>query len=320
MSRPASPIHAPRLDLAACSVDEHCEALVRLRRLPMFWWNGTGRFFGNYSLPFRDASGRWWYQPHPGLAWPVEVYRPADAAGVRLPYAKSFLGWQHLVADESAANSRLVFTTVLDLPAYGPASLDTKRRNTIRRGLAHCRIQRLTRPDLEVFAASYRVWRDLTARVGYRHSATERNLGETWRMLLDCPGVSILVAREAQSGEVAGFLILRLIGDTACFDALASRTDLMATNVNSALMYAGLANAARLPGVRRAFGALRWNRATLEYFKRDLGFAALAFPACTRLRPGIGPIMRLLAREKHALITGTYEERLDGDGRSSRPP
>ena len=309
MRKPPGPIDVPRLDLPACSVEEHCEALVRLRRLPMFWWNGTGFFFGNYSLPFRDADGRWWYQPHPGLAWPVEMYRPAEAGAVRLPYGKSFLGWQHVVSDETAANSRLVFTTVLDLPSYGPASLDNRRRNTVRRGLARCRVQRLAAPDPEVFAACYRVWHDLTTRVGYRHSATERNLGEAWRMLLDCPGVSILVAREARSGEVAGFQIMRVLGQTACLDTLASRTDLITTNVNSALMYAGLASAARVPGVTRAFGALRWSRATLEYFKSDLGFAAVPFPAHTRLRLGVRTAMRLFAGEEYALITGTYEER-----------
>ena len=60
----------PPLRLSVCAVEEHCEALGRLGSLSFWWYQGRSRIFGNYSLPFWDTDGRWWYQVKPGLCWP----------------------------------------------------------------------------------------------------------------------------------------------------------------------------------------------------------------------------------------------------------
>ena len=101
--------------------------------------------FGNFSVPFQDADGQWWYQVKPGLSWPVDFLTPRPSRR-RPPFRKAFLGYQHVIAEEGEANSHLVIN-MLEMPGYGPASLDSKRRNAVRKGLRTCELRLLTQYD-----------------------------------------------------------------------------------------------------------------------------------------------------------------------------
>jgi len=308
MADKAPDIEVPRLDLQACSVEEHCLALLRLKRLPFLWHLGTSRLFGNYSLPFRDAEGQWWHQVKAGLCWPVDFFRPVDPHRVRLPRAKAFLGYQHIVADEAQANSRLVINTIQDLAAYGTESISHNRRKMVRKGLRKCTLEVLRAYDPAVVKACHAAWGDLRARTGWRHDVDEHTFHETWRMLLECPGTSVIIGREAATGEVAGFLVTRILGDTAQGDTIASRTDMMGTNINDAIIYAFFVNAGRIPGVTKVNYAIRSNVAKLEQFKTGMGLVPHPFPAVTHLRPGVGPLLRLVFPDKYNRMMGRFDD------------
>jgi len=311
MADKVQPIDVPRLALNHCSVEEHAEALIKVRRLPFWWYQGTSRLFGNYSIPFRDAHGIWWYQVKPGFCWPVEGLRAIPAGEACPKWSRSYMGYQHILPEEAGANSRLAINCVRSLPDYGVAMLGAKRRN-IRKGLRACTIELLASFDEEAVAGCRAAWNDLATRTGWKHALDERSFAESWRMLLDVPGVSVLVGREAESGEVAGFLVAKTVGDTTYLDTIASRSAMLRTNVNDALVYCWLENAKTLPGVDKAHYGIRSNVASLEKFKWSLGFEPYPFPALLHLRPGVRPLLAAVAREKYRRILGQFDEGTTG--------
>ena len=300
-------IEAPKLSLRACSVVEHCEALKRLKRLPFWWYQGTSKIFGNFSVPFRDKMGNWWYQVKPGLCWPVETLKTIEPSRACPAFTKAYFGYQHLVADESEANSRLVLNIISDLTDYEPEKLKSKRRNKIRNGLKNCTLELLETYNKETFDECRATWDSLSIRTGWKEPAKERTFDEQWRMLLDCPGVSIIIAREKTSGEIAGFMLTKVIGDTAYSDTIASHTDMLQTRVNDALRYSFLANAKKLPGIKKAYSAIKSSLKGLEKFKVELGYEPYRFPANTHLRAGLESVLRLFFPDKYNRMIGRFE-------------
>ena len=299
-----SEIEAPQLALKHCTVDVHARALVESRTLPFWWYQGTSRLFGNYSLPFLDGDGTWWYQVKPGLCWPVDFLRPLPEGHVSPPYRKSYMGFQHAVAEIAQANSHLVINAILGLDSYSAARIGSTRRKHIRRGLRDCDVTVLAGYDRWTFQECRTAWNDLSRRTGWKRPLAQTEFDASWRMLLELPGVSIIVGREKRSGAVAGFQITKIIGDTAYGDTIASRTQMLQSNVNSAVMYSILANAAKLPGISKAHLAIKSHVASLEDYKASLGFEHHRFPARTELRPGIMPALKLLFRDKYDRMIG----------------
>lgn len=308
MAQKLSQIQVPELALDHCSVEEHCKALRELRELPFWWYQGTSRIFGNFSLPFQDKNGNWWYQVKVGLCWAADCFAAIEPDLASPPYGKSFLGYQHVVGDDAEANSHLVINAILDLKNYGVDSINAKRRNAIRKGFKSCTLEVLTRPDREVLGGCLAAWNELSARTGWKHAADEKTFFESWRMLVGCPGTSVIVGRDSDSGQVAGFLVTKIIGDTAYVDTIASRTDMLRTNVNDAVMYAFLINAAKLPGVTKAHYAIKSVVTKLERFKTGLGFEPHPFPAVAKLRVGVGTMLKLCFPAKHRRMIGQLND------------
>lgn len=308
MAQQTQAIEAPTLALRACSVAEHCRALQRIRTLPFWWYLGRSRALGNFSIPFEDGSGNWWYAVKPGLCWPADCFAPIDAGRARPRITRSFLGYQHVVPAAAQANSQLVINAITDLAAYSEAAVDSKRRNSVRKGFRSCTLEVLTAAHAETFEQCRITWKELTERTGWKHAVEPREFEATWRAMLDCPGVSIIVGREQTSGQVAGFLVTKIIGDTAYVDTIASRTEFLKYNVNDAVMYAFLVNARRLNGVRKAHYAIRSYVETLEKFKQGLGFVPTPFPTRTVLRGGVRFVLSRFFPAKYKRMIGQFDE------------
>ena len=225
---------APELALNVCSVDEHCSALVKAKTLPFWWYQGTSRIFGNFSIPFRDHSDNWWYQVKPGFAWPVETYKVFDPTHVKLPISKTFVGYQYLTTEEASANC-VVINTNFDLKNYGPDVLKKDRRKGVRKGLARCSLTMLDSLNDEILDGCMRAWNDLCARTGWKRPVPKDFFGRSWNSILSTPGYSIILARDRRSGQIAGFFITKIIGDTICGDTIAVRDDMLQTRANDAL-------------------------------------------------------------------------------------
>jgi hypothetical protein len=301
-------IDAVRLELNSCSVTEHCQALRRIRHLPFWWYQGIHPLFGNYSMPFSGPWGYWWYQVKPGFCWPVDFFTPLDIHEVNPHFIRSYLGFQHIVDSEEIANTHLVINAITDISVYGPNFIDSKRRNSVRKGLQKCELTVLRRMDRETTEGCRAAWNDLTQRTGWKHCADKKSFQSSWKLLLECPGVSIIVGRDRESGQVAGFLVTKIIGSTAYVDTIASRTDLLRTNVNDAIMYSFVMSARDLPGVHSAHFAIKSTVTALENFKTGMGFTPVPFPAFTHLRGLMQLMMPKFFHDKYLRMIGQFDE------------
>jgi hypothetical protein len=308
MKNKPPPITVPELSLNRCSAEDYCRSLISIRRLPFWWYQGTSRVFGNYSLPFKDKAGNWWFQVKPGLCWPVELFRPISPQEACPVLKKSYFGYQHLVQDESAANSFMAVNAILDLKEYGAQYISSERRCKVRKGLRHCILEELNKPNKEILDECRAVWNDLSARTGWKHEAGERAFDEEWRMLLDCAGVTIILAREKDAGQIAGFYIVKVVGDTAAGDTIAVRSDMLKTSANDALRYAFLTNASKLNGVVKAHAAIRSTVSKLERYKMTIGYKPYAFPARTYLHFGVTTLLRTCFPAQYKRMMGQFDD------------
>jgi hypothetical protein len=307
MNSEPTPIEAPKLILKHSSIEEYCKRLQKMKHLSYWWYQGVSSVFGNYSIPFQDENGNWWYQVKPGLCWPVDAFRAIAPDKACPPFNKSYLGYQHIVPKDCESNSHLVLNTIFDLSNYGPSKLKDKRRNKVRNGIKFCELSLLESFDKVTFDECRAAWDSLSQRTGWKQAAKEKTFDDEWRILIDCPGVSIIVARERSSGKIAGFMIVKIIGDTAYSDTVAARTDMLHTHVNDALRYSFLANAMKIKDVTKGYSAIRSTLEGLETFKMGIGYEPYSFPAYTHLCPGVGLALKYLFRSKYDRMMGRFE-------------
>jgi hypothetical protein len=303
MSAELKEIEFPLIDLKQCTTQEHCASLRACRVLPYWWYQAMGRSGANFSLPFQDNLGNWWYQVRPGFAWPVDVFEPMSRQ-TRVPYRQSYLGFQHVVTADEPTNSNLVINTITDLSQYGPGSISDKRRNAIRKGGRSCDVLAVERVQDEWLEGAVKAWNDLVDRTGWKHHRDAGMLRESWTQLLNQPAASILLAIDKETGSVAGFLITKIHGGTAYVDTIASNSDLLKSNPNDILMYTFLRNAQRLPGVRMVHYAIKSDVEHLEKFKTSLGFEHHPFPAYLHARPGLMSLLRIVKPQLYKRLTG----------------
>jgi hypothetical protein len=284
------PIECPNLPLGSAGVEEHCLALRELQGLPFWWYQGKSRLFGNFTRPFRDRGGEWWYQVKPGLCWPADFLEPRRV--------------ERGATEGIAPDSRLVINVIRDVRSYGPGAIASKRRNAVRKGVQSCLIEILRTRDHATFEECRDAWSQLTRRTGWKGEVDAAEFDRTWSMILECPGASIVVGRDTASGRVAGFLVTKIIGSTAYVDTIASRDEGLRLNVNDALIYAFVRSAAAIPGVSTAHYALKSRVEGLERFKTGIGFEPFPYPAVTRLRGPVRLALRSLMPDKYARMVG----------------
>lgn len=299
-----NPIESPILDLNYSSIEEHCLALCDAREYSFWWYQGRSSLFGNYSLPFRTEDGTWWYQVKPGLCWPSDFLKPMCDSKEVIPFFKNYLGYQHVVSNSTMANSRLVINVIEKIRDYGPETVSTKRRNAIRKGLSDCIFEVLKHPSRETIEECRLAWNDLSRRTGWKNESDSAEFLRTWRFLLDCPGISVIVGRERVSGRVAGFLVTKIIGTTAYVDTIASRDFALGLNVNDVLIYAFVTSAARIAKVEKAHYAIKSRVESLERFKTGIGFTPIPFPAYTMLRVVPRLALKIIFNDKYKRMIG----------------
>ena len=253
-----------------------------------------------------DDRGTWWYQVKPGFCWPVDFLEPVPYLNITLPQAKSFLGYQHIISDENSADSYLVINVIREIEKYCAASIVSKRRNAVRKGLYSCSLEVLSFKDASTFMECRATWNDLTKRTGWKREMALEEFDRTWSMTLDCPGSTIVVGRDIKSGRVAGFLITKIIGSTAYVDTIASRDEFLGCNVNDALIYSFLSSSKVIPGVINAHYAIKSKVEGLEKFKTGIGFVPFPYPASTRLKSSVRLGLKVFMPDQYNRIIGKW--------------
>lgn len=312
MAQQAQEIEVPSLPFEHCSTEEHCRALRKVGTLPFWWYQDFAKVGGNFSLPFQDNLGAWWYQVRPGYAWPAGAVDELPSRR-RVPYLKTFLAYQHVTPPGEPTNSSLVINTILDVPGYSTASLDDKRRNAVRKGLRSCDVIAIDKVQDDWLPGVMKAWNDLVERTGWKHQRDAAFIRDSWSRLLDLPGTKILLAIDKATSQVAGFLITKVHGTTAYVDTIASNSDLLKSNPNDALMFTFIRNVQRLPAVSVVHYAIKSSVEHLERFKTSLGFAPNVFPANLHARPGMMTLLKTFKPEMYKRLTG----QLDADTSST---
>jgi hypothetical protein len=295
------PIDVPLFPLKHATADEYCLSLRVCRGMSYWWYQDPANQRHTYSKPFQDGFSSWWYQIKPGFAWPVNILNALT--DIDLPFAKRYLGCQYVVEDAAQANSFIFVNVIQNLPLYSSASIPEKRR-AIKKGLRLCSLYILDHFDKEVVEGCRESWNNLVRRTGWKTVVSQLEFEESWKALVNLPGTSILVGCEKETGKIAGFLIIKIINQTAYVDTIASMDTLLHLNVNDALLYAFLVNAQRIPTVQNAHYSLVSNVIKLERFKRSLGFVPIKYPARTVLTPGVGIMLKRLFPDKYKRLIG----------------
>jgi hypothetical protein len=300
------PVPYELIQLNHATVDEYCRAFAGPKRESGIWWYiRRHSLFGNFSLPFQDRSGSWWYQVKPWFCWPVEMLK-AQVGKVRLPRNKSWIGFQHLTGKREGANSQLVLNVIDDLNLYDESRIIPDKRRTLRKGAKRCEVILLKEANKHIFQEALSAWNDLVARTGWKKPLTYREFEKGWKDLLDFPGTGILLAFERSRGLLAGWLIVRIFGGTAYVDTIASKSGLLGNAPNDILIYTFLRNAQRLSEVSRAYYSIKSMVEPLEKFKRSLGFEPKPFPATLCVRPGFHSLLKCVSPNHHKRLIGDF--------------
>jgi ribosomal protein S18 acetylase RimI-like enzyme len=279
-----------------------------METMPFWWYQDFPRFGNTFALPFRDDDGVWWYPVRPGFAWPADAIDPLPVKRRRMPFRKTYLAYQHVVVEGGPTNSSLVVNTLLDLSTYGMHSIDDKRRNAIRKGMRACEVVAVDRIEDRWVNGLAKSWNDLVVRTGWKGCRTPAMLRDTLSRALELPASTLLVAFDRATGQVAGFLLTKVFGETAYVDTIASNSELLASNPNDATLYVFIRNAQRLGHVRKVHYAIKSDVEHLEKFKRSLGFVPHPFPANFHTRPGMLTLLRVVKPAMYQRLTARSVE------------
>jgi len=295
-------LDTPGVALRAATIAEYC-AYARHVRHNQFWWyfNGLAPYRG-FSRPFADDTGRWWFCVKPGFAWPVSFFEPLPKPPERLP-KKFLLGWQFPV-DSAQSNSAVTMNVIHDLGNYGLGAVAESKRRAVRKGLRDQQLEVVHTQDPTVCTWASAVWNSHVERTSWNRKMTVAEFSRSWAELADWPGTTVVAAwPKGDHTHFCGWLIARVIDDTVYIDTIASATECMPHRPNDALIFTCL-SAARAQGIRHAHYSLKSDIASLEEFKRSLGFEPFPFPARLHLRPGVGTLLRLLRPAAYRRLLG----------------
>lgn len=290
MSKAASEVEVPQIALRAASAEDYCRSLLATPRSEM-WWFQTGNVpYRGYSRPFVDRDGRWWWKAKPHFAWCVDFFSPL-AERPRPPRRKALFGFQYPVSAERA-DSLVHFNVIRDLSGYDIAAVASQKRRAVRKGLKSLAFVALDPRDAAATEEARVVWNSHVERTGWNEPFDAPTFAGHWSPLADHAGTNVIGVRDAETGVLCAWVVLRIVEGCAYVDTIASHTDRLENRPNDTLIFTALWNAARLPGVRHANYFLRSSLEPLEAFKQSLGFDSSGLPARLCVNPLIGLALR----------------------------
>jgi hypothetical protein len=302
MTQARQPITVEATALNTATVEEYCTSLVAARTTPFWTYFLPQKLVGNYSLPYKATDGTWWYQVKPGLSWPADVLSIRDTVP-QLPLSKTYLGYQ-CIANQSIANASQCINVINHLQTYDFENINAKRRNAIRKGIRNCTLKVIDTYSSHVVDKMLSVWNDFVIRTGWKRKISRPLMDTMLRRTLDLPGTTVLAGIDNTSGCIAGFLITKVIGDTAYVDTIASHSKYMGSNVNDLLMYSFIYSAKSRVNVTKVHYAIKSYDSKLEYFKESMGFTPTEYPSLTRLQPGVGGLLRMVSPGSYRRLMG----------------
>jgi Acetyltransferase (GNAT) domain len=273
------------------------EAVVRSLSEPELatWRRGRGE-----RVVERD--GRHWRMSRPGFWEPIHWLARLPAAEARRPVP--CLGFRAVLREEDAgaANGSLSAHVLAPAADWGPHLLSKNRRYRLRKALRSLELVELTGPALleeqghEVIASSL-------VRTGA--GAVPSREAYVAGLARDDVGGRLTFLAGLADGRLAGYLGGWAVDGTAYFQRLHIRTEALASQVGTALVFAFVEACQRGGDVREVVNGLHSPEDEgLTVYKQRIGFPVRRYPARVWLVPGALPVLRRLRPHAAYRLTG----------------
>ncbi len=249
-----------------------------------------------------EQSGRFWRMSRPGFWEPVHWLARLPAGDVRRPGPG--LGFRATLSEEDAgaANGALSAHVLAPVADWGPHLLSKNRRTRLRKATRTVELVELTSPAL-LEAQGHEVALSSIART-HAGAAPSR---EAYAAALtrDDVGGRLTFFAGLLDGLLVGYLGGWAVDSTAYFQRLHIRTEALASQVGTALVFAFVEACARGGEVREVVNGLHSPEDEgLTAYKEGIGFPVRRYPARVGLVPGVLPLLRRLRPNAAYRLTG----------------
>ena len=249
-----------------------------------------------------EREGRYWRMSRPGFWEPIhwlgrlradEARRPAPCFGYRAVVRE---------ADSHVATGALAAHVLGPVAEWGPHLLSKNRRYRLRKAARLAELVELTDATL-LEEEGHDVVVSSLARTGAgrppSRDAYVRSLAR------DGIGGPLTFLAGLVDGRLAGYIGGWAVGETAYFQRLHIRTDALATQVGTALVFAFVEACRRGGEVREVVNGLHAPEdESLTSYKEAIGFAVRRYPARVWFVPGAIPLLRRLRPHVAYRLTG----------------
>jgi hypothetical protein len=249
-----------------------------------------------------ERSGRYWRMSRPGFWEPVHWLARLRSDEARRP--APCLGFRSVLRDEDAqaATGALPAHVLEPVATWGTQLLSKNRRYRLRKARRLVELVELTDAAL-LEEQGYDVVRSSLARTG----AAEPPSREEYARSLAREGVGrpLTFFAGLSEGRLAGYLGGWAVDGTGYFQRLHIRTEALATQVGTALVFAFVEACQRGGDVREIVNGLHAPEdEALSAYKNGIGFPVRRYPARVWLVPGTARLLRRLRPDTAYRLTG----------------
>jgi Acetyltransferase (GNAT) domain len=249
-----------------------------------------------------ERGGRFWRMSRPGFWEPVhwlarlradEACRPAPCLGFRAVLRDE---------DSKAANGSLAAHVLEPVAEWGPHLLSKNRRYRLRKARRLVELVELTDAGL-LEAEGHEVVVSSLERTGAGKAPSR----EDYLLSLAREGIGgpLTFLAGLLDGRLAGYISGWAVGGTAYFQRLHIRTEALATQVGTALVFAFVEACQRGGEVREIVNGLHSPEdESLSAYKEGIGFPVRRYPARVRFVPGAIPLLRRVTPYSAYRLTG----------------
>lgn len=247
--------------------------------------------------------GRHWEQVLPGFFRPVHPLARLSAREATRPTPRCW-GFQACLVpgDAEHANAAIPTYLISNLDSFDEGMLSRNRRHELRKARKRVRFVEITTPTL-LRDQGYEVLRSSHDRTGYGTMPTKAG----YAAALDDFGApaSGLVLAGLVEGRLGGYITGYAVDGTAYIREVVLATEVLRTNISSALTYEFVYACKRTRTVKELVHGLHAREdESLSRYKEWLGFPIQFVPARVVMLPGVAAFIRRRSPHKYYRLTG----------------
>jgi hypothetical protein len=240
--------------------------------------------------------GVWWKRLKPGFCQPCFLFRGIDHRECWPQRARSPLGFMHIAAPGSPANSVYRMIGREQVQTYSLRQADKKRRNLVRAAMARLEVRPVTQLS-DLTQDGYEAYVSYRERTGWGRDKSRRAVFEPWiAKAFRRPNRIVLGAYLAD--KLVAFMLPCAARDVAFVSFIAAHSDALWAHPNDALYHAFLCIARQTPGIQLADMGPTSSKATLDSFKLHYG-QVRELPCYTWVNPAVNVLLGWHMRQRY---------------------